>query len=145
MLTQLKIKRSLNVFWAMAGGRKNMKGGFIRDKVFVYIRIFAFFVFSYIPVFVFAAEWKVGDEPTNLTQFVNNFTSILNVLVPFLMGFGFFGFVTGVLKYVNAGGDEERLGKAKQLIAYGLVGMLIMFSFWGLAKILSGSYLGEGI
>lgn len=79
--------------------------------------------------------------PTNLTEFVNNFNTILTPVLFFVAGFGFFGFIAGVLKYVGAGGDEERLGKAKQLIAYGLVGMLIMFSFWGLAKILAGTYL----
>ena len=97
-----------------------------------------------LPFSVFAA-WKVGDEPTNLTQFVNNFNSILNPVILFVASLGFFGFLTGVLKYTNAGGDEERLGKAKQLIAYGLVGMLIMFSFWGIAKILSSTYLAVGI
>ncbi|MDO8482436.1 MAG: hypothetical protein Q7S86_01295 [bacterium] len=124
--------------------RKILRGNKNRNeksfRIFSYVPIF---LFSY-PVFTFAA-WNVGDEPTNLTQFVNNFTSVLNVLVPFVAGFGFFAFVTGVLKYVNAGGDEERLGKAKQLIAYGLVGMFIMFSFWGLAKILAASYLAVGI
>lgn len=88
---------------------------------------------------------KPDGSAENLTEFVNNFTKVLNVIVPFVAGLGFFGFLTGVLKYANAGGDEERLSHAKQLIAYGLVGMFIMFSFWGLAKILAGSYLGEGM
>ena len=91
---------------------------------------------SFSPFACFAAL----TQPTNLTEFVNNFIFFINILVPFIMGFGFFGFITGVMKYANAGGDEERLGKAKQLIAYGLVGMLVMFSFWALAKILANSY-----
>lgn len=88
---------------------------------------------------------KPDGSAENLTEFVNNFNTILTPIFLFVAGFSFFGFVTGVLKYANAGGDEERLGKAKQLIAYGLVGMLIMFSFWGIAKILAATYLGEGI
>ncbi|MCR4311209.1 MAG: hypothetical protein NUV54_01410 [Candidatus Taylorbacteria bacterium] len=84
------------------------------------------------------------QTPSNLTEFVNNFTVILNVLLPVIAGFGFFGFITGVLKYANAGGDEERLSKAKQLIAYGLVGMFIMFTFWALAKIVANSYFLVG-
>ncbi|MBI2475974.1 MAG: hypothetical protein HYV67_01915 [Candidatus Taylorbacteria bacterium] len=81
-------------------------------------------------------------RPENLTDFVHNFIAILNPVVAFLALFGFFGLFTGVLKYVGAGGDEERLGKAKQLIVYGLVGMLVIFSFWGLARILAKTYLG---
>lgn len=84
-------------------------------------------------------------SPTNLSEFVNNFIAVLNVVIPFAMFFGFFGFLVGVLKYVGAGGDEERLGKAKQLIVYGLIGLLVMFSFWGLAKLLANTYLSLGV
>lgn len=88
------------------------------------------------------------EKPTNLTEFVNNFLTILNGdlsrgvfgIVPFLVGFCFFAFIIGVLKYTGAGGDEERLGKAKQLIAYGLVGMVIALSFWGLAALVARTY-----
>ena len=128
----------------LRGNKNQSEKGFRSLSYFRTFRMFVWAVCSYLPLAVFAA-WNVGDEPTNLTQFVNNFTSVLNVVVPFVAWFGFFGFITGVLKYVNAGGDEERLGKAKQLIAYGLVGMFIMFSFWALAKILAASYLAVGI
>lgn len=82
------------------------------------------------------------ESPKNLTQFVNNFITILNPMLFFIAGFGFFGLITGILKYVGAGGDEERLGKAKQLIVYGLIGMLIIFSFWGIVNLFARSYLG---
>ena len=89
------------------------------------------------PLFVFAL-----DTPKNFTEFVNNFISILNPVIFFVVGLGFFGLIIGLLKYVGAGGDEERLGKAKQLIIYGLIGMFIMFSFWALAQIIAKTYLG---
>lgn len=81
-------------------------------------------------------------SPTNLTEFVNNFITILNPITFFIAGFGFFGLITGILKYVGAGADEERLGKAKQLIVYGLIGMFIIFSFWGIVNLFAKSYLG---
>ena len=104
------------------------------------IRIFVFICISYFPIF--ASALTPAGEPENLGEFVSNFIDVLDVVVMFLAGFGFFGFVIGVLKYVGAGGDEERLGKAKQLIIYGLVGMLIIFSFWGIASLLAKTYLG---
>ncbi len=99
-----------------------------------------YFVCLYIPITVFALT--SDGKPTNLTEFVNNFIKILNPVVIFVASFGFFGLLTGILKYVGAGGDEERLGKAKQLIIYGLLGMLIIFSFWGIANLLAKTYLG---
>jgi len=89
------------------------------------------------PLFVFAL-----DTPKNFTEFVDNFTYVLNFVIAFAVGFCFFGLVIGILKYSGAGGDEERLGKAKQLIVYGLIGTFIAFSFWGLAKLLAATYLG---
>lgn len=86
------------------------------------------------------AAFAALTEPTNLTGFVNNFISILNIIIPFVVSFAFFGFIIGVLKYTGAGGDEERLGKAKQLVMYGLVGVLVIFSAWGLATIIAKSY-----
>lgn len=96
--------------------------------------------FLLLPFLVFAQA--TPTPPKNLTTFVMNFIDILIPVTLFVSGFGFFGMLTGILKYVGAGGDEERLGKAKQLILYGLLGMLIMFSFWGLARLLANTYLG---
>lgn len=95
------------------------------------------FIGAYFPVMAFALT-----TPKNLTEFVNNFIAMLNPVILFVVSFAFFVFITGLLKYVGAGGDEERLGKAKQLIIYGLLGMLIIFSFWGLASIIAKTYLG---
>jgi len=110
-------------------------------KVFTPIRILVPICISYLPILAFATN-NASGQPQNLTDFVNNFISVLNYVVPFIATFGFFGFLTGVLKYVGAGGDEERLGQAKQLIVYGLIGLLIIFSFWGIASIFAKTYLG---
>lgn len=94
------------------------------------------------PLGALLPAWVFGlSTPSNLTEFVGNFISTLNYVVIFVASFGFFVLITGVLKYVGAGGDEERLNKAKQLIIYGLVGMLVIFSFWGIANLLAKTYL----
>lgn len=100
-----------------------------------------------LPVMVFAVDFVDLSKPenANLTNFVNNFIKVLNYLVPFITGFSFFGFVTGVLKYVNAGGDSERLGQGKQFMIYGLIGLLVVFSYWGLAKLIANSYFSVGV
>ena len=112
-------------------------------KILASICTFVLICISYLPSVAFAATSLT--TPRNLREFVNNFNTILNPVLLLVAVFGFFGLITGVLKYVNAGGDEERLGKAKQLIIYGLLGMFIMFSFWGLATILAKSYLLVGV
>lgn len=87
-------------------------------------------------------------EPKNLTDFANNFNMILNGgagwigITQLLIGFCFFGIIIGILKYSGAGGNEEKLGEGKQLIMYGIIGLFIAFTFWGLAKLLAKTYLG---
>ncbi|MES2087475.1 MAG: hypothetical protein V4467_00625 [Patescibacteria group bacterium] len=93
--------------------------------------------------FPFLAVAATPATPSrNFSEFVLNFINILGDVTMFVAGLGFFGLLTGILKYSGAGGDEERLGKAKQLIIYGLLGMFIIFSFWGLARLLANTYLG---
>jgi len=112
--------------------------------------LYFFTLFSVLfPVVSFAQSLTL-TQPKNLTEFVNNFQKILNGdlahgtigITQFIFGFCFFGMLTGVLKYVGAGGDEERVGKARQLISYGLLGMVIASTFWGLASLIAKSYLG---
>ena len=98
---------------------------------------------TFLPTVAFALNPDGSAE--NLTEFIDNFIRILNPIILFVAGLCFFGFLLGVLKYTGAGVDEERLGKAKQLIVYGLVGMLVLVSFWGLARILAGTYLMVGV
>lgn len=96
-------------------------------------------VFCCLPALVLA---QTLQKPTNLNEFVTNFIVVLDKVIWFVSGFGFLGILTGLLKYVGAGGDEERLSKAKQLIAYGFFGVLIIFSFWGIVKLFAKTYLG---
>jgi len=125
--------------------RDSRHSDFIRRFGLYFVTAFTFFYT--LPSPVFADPLK---QPTNLTEFVNNFLSILNGngtimsgVITFVVGFCLFGMMTGIIKYAGAGGDEERLGKAKQLIVYGLLGTFIALSFWGLATLLTRTYFGS--
>lgn len=97
------------------------------------------------PLGVFAGAL---NPPQNLADFANNFNKILNGgagwigITQLLIGFCFFGIIIGILRYSGAGGNEEKLGEGKQLIFYGIIGLFIAFTFWGLAKLLAKTYLG---
>ncbi|MSU55252.1 MAG: hypothetical protein EXS46_01780 [Candidatus Taylorbacteria bacterium] len=108
-----------------------------RRKLSTNLCFYILVVLFHFPIFVSAL-----DKPENLTDFVGNFITSLDFVIAFIVLLSFFTFLTGILKYVNAGGDEERLGKAKQLIIYGILGLFVMFSFWGLASIVSNTSLG---
>lgn len=96
-----------------------------------------------VPAAALAATPPALSEPGNLSEFVANFASIANFwIIGFLIGFGFFGVLIGLMTYAGAGGNEERMGKARARIIYGLIGMFVMFSFWGIVHLLTKTYLG---
>jgi len=65
---------------------------------------------------------------------------INNVLVPVIFALAFIVFIWGIFRYFIAGAeDTESQKKGKQLIIYGLIGFVIMFSVWGLVNILTNT------
>ena len=65
---------------------------------------------------------------------------INNIAVPVIFALAFIVFIWGVFTYFIAGGsDEEKRGKGRSLMLYGLLGFFVMVSVWGLVNILVGS------
>lgn len=61
---------------------------------------------------------------------------ILNPLVSLAIAIAVVVFMFGVVKYVKAGGNAEEMSKGSQMIIYGLVGLFVMLSVWGLVNVL---------
>ena len=49
-------------------------------------------------------------------------------------------FLYGILKYITAGDDEEKRGKMKNVMIYGIIGLFVMISFWGIVNILINTF-----
>ncbi len=65
---------------------------------------------------------------------------INNVGVPLIFAIAFIVFIWGIFQYFVAGGhDEEAKDKGKSLMLYGIVGIAIMASVWGLVAIVTGT------
>lgn len=85
-----------------------------------------------------ATGGEFGTFLENILQFISN------VLIPFVLGIGFFLFVWGMFLYFIAGGaDEEKRGKGKSLIIWATLGFVIIIVFWGVINIIgAGTGLG---
>jgi len=60
---------------------------------------------------------------------------ILNSIVPILIALGIVFFVWGVITYMMAG-DEEKKKEGRTKIIYGIIGLAVIVSLWGLVGIL---------
>ena len=65
---------------------------------------------------------------------------ILGKLAPLLIAFAVIILLIAIVNYIRAGEDEEKRGKAKSLMIYGIIGLFVMVSIWGLVAILSGTF-----
>ena len=60
-------------------------------------------------------------------------------VMPLLYALAFIMFLIGIVRYFFFGGEEAR-EKGKQLIVWGLVGFAVIFSLWGIVKLLLATF-----
>ena len=88
-------------------------------------------------------QWIDGDSSgggagtiTTIPGLLTAIRSIMNTVVPFLVGLAVFIILYGVFTYISSAGDEEKRTEARQFVVWGVVGVFIMVSVWGLVNIL---------
>jgi len=59
-----------------------------------------------------------------------------NYLAPLLMTIAIAVFIYGVVKYIAAAGDTDKMKEAKGYIIYGILGLFVLVAFWGLIAVL---------
>jgi hypothetical protein len=65
--------------------------------------------------------------------------NILNSVVPILISLGLVYFVWGVVMYVIAGGEDAKT-KGRDHIIYGIVGLAVILSVWGLVGLVGRTF-----
>ena len=99
--------------------------------------IYTFFLLTISILAIPALAAKVTD----FKGLVNNvfIGGILQPLVPLLIGLGVVVFIYGVLILMFSEGGEKK-EEGKQYMLWGIIGIFVMVSVWGLVSILSGSF-----
>ncbi|SRR3989344_71156 len=93
----------------------------------------------------FGVMAEVGIDP-NLTEGAGNLTLLisflgagLNVATRLILGATIVFFLWGVFQFVKSAGDEEARAIGKNHIIYGVIGIAVMVSMWGLVNFLTSS------
>ncbi len=108
-------------------------------KKFLY-GISALAVSALVPLQAFAVETDFSTNKEGLGGVGSLFTSFLDWAVPVLIACAVVYFLYGVLMYVIMGDDEEKKEKAKSTILYGIVGIFVMVSVYGLVALLKNTF-----
>lgn len=81
-----------------------------------------------------------AQEAKGVIDILNIISNIINAIIPFVVGLAVLVIIWGIFGYITGAGDEEKRGEAKQYIIWGIIGVFVMLSIWGLVAILQNTF-----
>lgn len=81
-----------------------------------------------------AVEISIAPFLNKLNAYVLNPIIVLVFVIAFLM------FMIGILQFVNSAADDNARAEGKKRIMYGLLGMFIMFSAYGIISLILSTF-----
>lgn len=76
--------------------------------------------------------------------FVSVVLGVLEKAAAFLVGLAVFIIIYGIFKYITRAADPEARKEGLRFVAYGVVGVFIMISMWGLVRVLVNTFYFSG-
>ncbi len=77
---------------------------------------------------------------TNFADVVKSLIGLINVIIPVLAAAAMVFFFIGIVRFVYNNSDEKAHIKDKELIIWGLVAIFVLFSIWGIVRLLITSF-----
>jgi len=94
---------------------------------------------AFLPALAFA-QGNFNLSSGGITGVLGSVGSILNMIVPILIALGIIAFLWGVLRFIFSAGDEEKRKAGKMFMIYGIIGIVVMVSVWGLVAFIQKSF-----
>lgn len=93
-----------------------------------------------IPVIISAAPMFAFAAVTDVSSLIGTIKTLIESVIPLLMVIATVIFLWGIISYIMAAGDEEKVKEARSYIIYGLIGLFVMVSVWGLVGIIANTF-----
>lgn len=81
-----------------------------------------------------------GGKILTVEGFMGRLSSIVNSVIPFIVGLTVFVIIWGIFLYVAKADEEEKRSQGRQFILWGVIGVFFMLSVWGFINILLGTF-----
>ena len=93
-----------------------------------------------LPMVAGAQSSGIGTLSTSqgLDGIINMFTKAIGILVPILISLAVLFFLWGVFKYIK--GDAAAKAEGAKNTLWGIIGIFVMVSVWGLVRILTSTF-----
>lgn len=87
----------------------------------------------------FALPFVASAQITDVFSIFGFINKILNTALPLIIAGAVVYFIYGIATYVMSGSDDAK-DAAKDRIIYGIIGLFVMISVWGLVNILVNTF-----
>lgn len=94
---------------------------------------------SAVLILVAAPLSAYAASPRDLRELIGSVMDIINLTVPVIFGLAVLAFLYGILKYIFAR-DIKKIDEARNLIVFGVIGLAVMLSVWGLARFVKNTF-----
>lgn len=68
--------------------------------------------------------------------------SLIDMVIPVLVALALVLFLWGAFRYVAKSSDAHGKGADKEALLWGLIALFVLFSIWGILRILNNTFLG---
>ena len=75
-----------------------------------------------------------------LTDFLNKTKDLLSLVIPILFILATIVFLWGIVVFLTAAGDPEKVKEGRGLMLWGIIALAVMSAAWGLTKVLTGTF-----
>ena len=77
----------------------------------------------------------------DISQFLNAVNAnVINPLIVLVFAIAFLIFFWGIFQFISKAGESTEREAGKKKILYGLIGMFVMFSAYGLIRVVLGTF-----
>ncbi|MES3031347.1 MAG: pilin [Patescibacteria group bacterium] len=90
-------------------------------------------------IVAFAPSLAFAQPLTDINSVAGKATNIGNLVVELAISFAVIWIIVSVVRYLIAGGEDGR-AKGRDAIVYGVIGLFVILSIWGLVYILRSSF-----
>ena len=67
----------------------------------------------------------------------------INPIIILLTGVAILAFLWGVTRYIYYAGNETKKQEGRDTMVYGLIGLFVFFSFWGIIRIVQNTFFED--
>lgn len=82
----------------------------------------------------------------DIADFFNFFTCLISKsIIPLLLALALVFFIWGVTKFILHADDEAKREEGKKFIMWGIIGLFVIVSIWGIVNILNNTFQVDNV